>query len=233
MNKDTIVTFCSEKYLHKLDKLLTDLNNLQINNYQVVAMDEATYYHLDGDRVVLMKLPHLTKSNIWIERMKFMSKLISNNTNCLHLDVDSRLKHSPFEYFSKHPDVDMFLGQGSVHPQNIYNKQKFVVRGGTHFTRANTHTKRMWEQLSSLTQQHGDDQTAMNVMFSEGAVWSDVTKIDQYDLCYTDKHYHFNYSGFKQPVYGMFNNIKLMLLPHHLFSRYRTNDDYIQCHFEG
>lgn len=201
------------------------LKSLGITNFIIVALDQDTYKSA-GSNSYFHPYAFKDKRGIWMERVKLISEVVSAGINCLHADADSIFLKNPFEYLSE-LNSDIFFGQGSVYPKHIFDKQKFVVRGGLHYTISNPTTKDLWCKFSMLTAKLKDDQVALNEYLYTNANWSKISN-NQYDL----KYLAHKYRGFNDPLYGSVKDASICLLPHHLFSRYYTEGDLIMYHKE-
>ncbi|MCA9747496.1 MAG: hypothetical protein KC414_00145 [Romboutsia sp.] len=185
-----------------------------------MAMDKETF-NIDSHHSYLTSC-FKNKSDLWVKRVKVLNNVIDNNINCLHVDVDIIINQNPFNYFKMlllhYPSLNLFFGQGSIWPPEIYHKNGFVIRGGFHYTISTELSKTIWQQFCLDCEKFNDDQRAFNHVIDNLVEWGSSNDY------YNEKYGNIEYKCYKTPIFGNIEKEEIIvLLPHNLFARTKIN----------
>jgi hypothetical protein len=214
-----IIVFANMAYLNVLENWLYAINKLELSNYLVVSIDKQLHIYLKERNIPTYLLQ--TKSDmksLWINRVKLFRDILNLGYNFIHSDADAIWLRNPVETFFTELNYDVVFSQGTVWPEDTYEKNGFVLCCGYFGIKSNVNTINLLEDVYLDSKITGDDQVSFNHVINRGSIkWH----IDQsYEMMFRDKRLKCS----KDIIRGNKSNISIALLPHHLFQRINVDD---------
>lgn len=161
-----IIAFGNSRYKRIAHNWALYLHRHGIENYTVYSLDQDIYDYLVKNKINTELLPldifkggdHLWR---WRKRLKFIFKLLNENINVLHSDLDAVWLKNPLIFIEK--DYDIVASTGTF-PQNIYEKIGYTLCMGWIYYKSSTIVKQLFENiLNKDIQVKFDDQIEFNL----------------------------------------------------------------------
>lgn len=230
MNKYKIAIFANSRYLDKCKERIIEFSNLGIKNYHFFCLDANILDNLPTDNKELFTFEFTRfRRSLWHERTTKVEYLITEKqTDVLQADADCIWYKDPSHIFNENDDVDMFFSCGIDHPGKIFKQWGFVLRGGFYYIRSNDKNKLFMKNWLSYMQKYNDDQVALNnLLLDNNIVWQFPKDEDMTIMPY-HKNLNFNFKFSRKPIFGYFQDYKIMILSAYDFPRLiTTNTPYV------
>ena len=157
-------------------------------------------------------------SDLWVQRARVWAMLADEGVEFINCDSDAVWLRNPIPIYSDE-EFDLLFSQATLHPRDVYGKWGFTLCCGFFWARPTLPTRRLFHALISPAEivPGYDDQVALNRLLErEGTTWMTLGK-ERYNL-FRDA---LPFDCFHEIVHGNCEkmNLKLGMLPHHLFPR--------------
>lgn len=177
-----IVGFTSFEYLPIALRWYDVLTSLGYDNHFIVATDLSSVAYLES----LPAIRHETElrpgavKTLFASRIKYMKRQLMEGYNVLLTDVDNIFRrYVSTDVFEEEP-YDVIHAFENKFPEDVYEKQGFVVCGGMTFFRADPNGTRAYEYLNRTSEtcyRLCDDQRVLNRILANElhVVWTNET----------------------------------------------------------
>lgn len=219
--KPLILVFANYQYLLVLENWLAAVNRISVDNFLIVSLDEQLHHYLEEKMINSIFRPcELNLRKLWIHRVDVILELMEDGYDVIHSDADAVWLKDPQPFLTV-LSHDMFFSQGTVWPQDVYEKWNFVLCCGFFYMRSNQKTLKFIKELAARVRVDKDDQVSCNRMLHEkGITWEESA--DKYELIFRDKPFICSNDIKNGEVQGL----KIALLPHAKFQRiYEKSDE--------
>lgn len=213
--QDIVISFGNYAYRKVAIAWLNKLRRAGVENYMFISMDEDLFKLLnqEGFNTVLNKFEG-SLSDLWIFRLKVISRLLTIGLNVIHSDSDAFWLQNPIPELRAIPS-DIISSQGTIFPPDCLEQWGFVLCCGFQYFRARAHTLAFFEQLLPLVEKVKDDQKAINqLLLIQRVNWGNI--VASYKLSVNDKQfdcYTANING------RTANGLNVTVLPHCKYQR--------------
>lgn len=188
-----IVAFGDFKYKYIAHNWALHLHNIGIFNYTIYSLDKIIHEYLlnvniNTDLLNISIFNDDPKYWSWIERVKYISRLLDNGSDILHSDLDAIWLKNPTCFLSN--DYDIIASTGSF-PQDIFEKIGYTICMGWIFYKSSTITKDLLNNtLKIKTEANFDDQRELNRELFNKSKYKDLKLkiVDQSIVSREQKH---------------------------------------------
>lgn len=217
-NNTVVLTFSDSRYTEVLLNWLIGLDRLGISNYLVVSLDEEIHDFL-RERGFPSFLSPLEGDlgHLWALRTEIFRTLCAHDIDFIHSDTDAIWKRNPLPDYFGRSDHQLIASQGTVWPDDVVKTQGFVLCCGLFYVKACAQTHALLDDMASEVALSGDDQIALNRAIQRRQIRWHTRQRHSYTLNYDGQQF----LCFKDTITGesLDQQLKLALLPHHLFQR--------------
>jgi len=228
-----IIIFANTKYLEKCKNILLSFHRLNIDNYLFLCMDNKTFIELPtkNKRLSIIEFEDSWngKKKLWIERVKILSRILHEEEHdIIHVDADTEWLKNPISLFNDN-SFDMYFTCGLNYPDGVFDKWKFVLRGGFFYLRNNEFVKSFTKKWITYVEKYTDDQVALNIMIDNMGVKWEIPD----DKYYIRNYLHSNGNIYdimycKDVIKGTIDKHRICVLSAFDFPRLLTgNDAYV------
>jgi hypothetical protein len=209
-----IVVFANYAYFNVLENWLEAISRIAVDNYRVIALDQALYDVLQARKApVLFRPCSADLKQLWVHRIEVILDLLEEGYDVIHSDADAVWLKNPQKYLDD-LSCDMLFSQGTFWPLDVHRKWKFVLCCGFFMIRSSTHTIRFFRRIRKRVLAEKDDQISCNrQLLEEGIVW-DVPQ-NVYILTFGGREFVCSSSV----IEGKGRTLSAAVLPHRLFQR--------------
>jgi hypothetical protein len=217
--RPVILVVASNDYSELFDNWLCHMDVLGIERILVIAMDEALGARLAASRwPVARGFFDGSAGDFWLQRARIWAFLADEGVEFIHSDVDAVWLRNPIPEFAA-VACDLMFSQGTIHPTDVASQWRFVLCTGFFWARASPPARALLGSLArSVTEiLASDDQASLNRhLMAAGTSWA-TDAVSSYMM----DHQGHTFMAFREAVTGMCQSLelKLVLLPHHLFPR--------------
>lgn len=226
-----IIIFVNKNYLSKSYYLMSQFENLHIDNFLFICLDQIIYDNLQTNNkylhIIDFENSWIGKKQLWIKRILFLKDLLAQNSfDILHCDADAVWRKNPFNLITD-TTIDMFFTPGLNYPDAIFNEWGFVVRGGFYYLRNNSFVNNFMKDWVEYTIKYKDDQTGLNHLLHDKQVIWNIPKEKYYiqNYIHTNKN-SYNILYAKSGIEGTFDNRHIKILSAFDFPRLDTNNEF-------
>lgn len=225
-NQNTvIIVFANSAYREVLDNWLIGMRQLQLYNILVFALDKALGDHLDQKGIANIVLTVDTGlGSLWVKRMEIIMDILEAGFDIVHSDADAVWLSDPMERYFYNQPYDMIFSQGTVWPQDIYEKWEFVLCCGLFYIKTGHLTRQILREVHEDVRITRDDQVSFNrILYEKNIRWR---VHEPYYLRYKEKPFKCS----AEIIDGHSDNLRVALLPQHCFQRVETvsEDIYVK-----
>jgi hypothetical protein len=214
---DIVIAFANTHYVDVLMNWLVALAANGIDNYLVIALDEALYRFLDerGVPVALSTLGGELRE-LWVRRIQVFAALCIAGIDFVHSDVDAVWMRDPRTAHLSDLHAELTISQGTIWPPEVHQRFGFVLCCGLFRLRSGPRTRQLLGELEAHVLQTGDDQVSLNRLIAARAPTWQIARKDAYYIQGGGQRFLCS----RSLIRGVANDgLRVALLPHHLFQR--------------
>lgn len=225
-----IILFINQLYLSKAHKIIKSFNELNIDNFLFICIDEYSYQNLYTDHKILNNIVFenswVGKKKLWIKRIEILCDIIhKNNFDIIHCDADTEWLKNPLCLFDD-KNINMYFTPGLNYPDQIFNLWGFVVRGGFYYLRNNHFVKNFMNQWVRYVYEYLDDQIALNMLLKDLGITWNIPDQREYVFNYihsNNRKYNIMYC--KDLIHGQIDDYRVAVLSSFNFPRLKTDNE--------
>lgn len=223
----TILSTVNAAYGDIADNWLEGIRRVErLDQVLLVALDEEARDRFSGRGVAVEYRPYDGEglSSLWIHRVEIIRDLLKQGRDVVHSDLDAVWIGDPIPALVSHQATAVF-SQGTYWPPEAHEKLGFVLCCGLFLLKATPEAKAFAEDWVLAVKEHGDDQTALNLMVAKlGGRW--VIE-DPYTLSYQGR----DFTCSRNPMTADMRGMPMAVAPHHQFPRLvGTLDEVLVAH---
>lgn len=211
------VVFADWNYRRILANWLAFARRSGVTNTLVIVFDRRLLRALKNEGVFCVWAPMKQgKGFLWWRLLVFQA-LCESGIDFIHCDADAILLRNPESQLERFPEADLILSPGTVHPEEIARKHKFVGCMGFFLLRSTRDSRSMLSEAISLIPANLTDQASVNVaLFRRVSEWEGLGQ-DWANVTHRGLPFIVN----SEPIRSVRSEeIRVVILPHTQFQRY-------------
>ncbi len=219
-----IIAIANSEYAAVVDRWLSKLKALQIENYLIVASDRALYDSLKAKNENVTYRPfNGDLCDFWTYRLEIIQTLLTAGINVIHSDPDAFWLDDPLDEYFNGALFDILASQGTVHPHETLALWGFVLCCGLIYYRSSPPVLDFFSRLVDKSRVVKEDQRALNILLDELKVEWECRDAD-YTLTYNGR----DFNCYNDILKGQCAGMSLGILPHTRFQRiYENTKPYV------
>lgn len=224
VNRTIVIVFANKDYLPVVDNWIVAVRKLGITGFLVIAMDNETHLSLQSRGIpVLLRQCERGLNEIWVHRIHVLRDLLRTGVNILHSDADAVWLKNPLDRYFNNPSADMIFSAGTIYPDNVHEKWKFVLCCGFYYMKSSPAVMDFIEDVVAMVGKTGDDQLSINRLLCETSTVWDIR--NSYELEFRGKKFLCS----REIIHGSNRKygLDIDVLPHREFQRIAENHNEI------
>ena len=220
MKQPKVVTFCNADYVKLAVPWVRNLERTGVRDYVVAATDEIAQAELTKQGVNTRLVNGVFSKDqkyVFASRLNVIHQYLKDGVDVVHSDLDAIWKRNILPELDD-PEVDLYISQGTVWPQEHFEKHGFVMCSGFYYAKSNESVVDFFTALLKFIDERRErsDQRALNLLLLDTEWQLDATEKRSAGLSWFEA----NVAGYNKAF-----NLRLSLISMSKVQRIRINQE--------
>ena len=220
MKQPKIVTFCNADYVNLAVPWVRNLERTGVRDYVVAATDEIAQAELTKQGVNTRLVNGVFSKDqkyVFTSRLNVIHQYLKDGVDVVHSDLDAIWKRNILPELDD-PGVDLYMSQGTVLPQEHFEKHGFVLCCGFYYAKSNERVVNFFTALLKFIDERRErnDQRALNLLLLDTEWQLDATEKRSAGFSWFES----NIAGYNKAF-----NLRLSLISMSKVQRIRVNQE--------
>ena len=180
MKQPKVVTFCNADYVKLAVPWVRNLERTGVRDYVVAATDEIAQAELTKQGVNTRLANGVFSKGrgfVFASRLNVIHQYLKDGVDVVHSDLDAIWKRNILPQLDD-PGVDLYMSQGTVLPQEHFEKHGFVLCCGFYYAKSNERVVNFFAALKKFIDERREhnDQLALNLLLLDTEWQLDATE---------------------------------------------------------
>ena len=181
MKQPKVVTFCNADYVKLAVPWVRNLERTGVRDYVVAATDEIAQAGLAkqgvNTRLANGVFGKGRRAFAFASRLNVIHQYLKDGVDVVHSDLDAIWKRNILPQLDD-PEVDLYISQGTVEPQEHFEKHGFVLCCGFYYAKSNERVVDFFTALLKFINERRErnDQLALNLLLLDTEWQLDATE---------------------------------------------------------
>ena len=181
MKQPKVITFCNADYVKLAVPWVSNLERTGVHDYVVAATDEIAQAELTKQGVNTRLVNGVFSKDqkyVFTSRLNVIHQYLKDGVDVVHSDLDAIWKRNILPELDD-PEVDLYISQGTVEPQEHFIKHGFVMCSGFYYAKSNERVVNFFAALKKFIGEVPSpyiDQKALNLLLLDTEWQLDATE---------------------------------------------------------